>query len=134
MIILNAEFKNFRLLKDLKIDFANDKNKNLTVIRAANESGKTTMLNALQWCFFDEDGLPEKGKNYRISPIDLLVDDDSSIDISVSIDFSIINKGIEKKYKLLRSTNERVQSESFIRQKSNICFTSFCHSRTITET
>ena len=49
MKLLRAEFQNFRLLRDLELEFSIDANSKLTVIRAANESGKTTILHALQW-------------------------------------------------------------------------------------
>ena len=40
MKLLRAEFENFRLLRDLEMEFSSDPNRNLTVIRAANESGE----------------------------------------------------------------------------------------------
>ena len=48
MKLISAKFQNFRLLRDLRLDFSTSDDKNLTVIRASNESGKTTILNALQ--------------------------------------------------------------------------------------
>ena len=42
MRILRARFENFRLLRDLELDFSTDPDKRLTVFRAENESGKTT--------------------------------------------------------------------------------------------
>ena len=49
MKLIRAEFENFRLLRDLKLSFSTDGKRNLTVIRAENETGKTTILNGLQW-------------------------------------------------------------------------------------
>ena len=51
MKLRRASFKNFRVLRDLEIDFAISDERKLTVIRAENASGKTTMLIALQWAF-----------------------------------------------------------------------------------
>ena len=65
-----ASFKNFRLLRNVELDFSTDQKKPLTVIRAENETGKTTILNALQWVLFGEEGLPTGGAGYRIIPID----------------------------------------------------------------
>ena len=45
MKLIRAEFKNFRLLRDLDLEFSTDSTKRLTVIRAENETGKTTILN-----------------------------------------------------------------------------------------
>ena len=53
MKLIRAVFKNFRLLQDVVFDFSVDKEKKLTVIRAANESGKTTAETALIWCLSD---------------------------------------------------------------------------------
>ncbi len=55
MKLINAHFKNFRLLKDLTLDFSTDSNKPLTVIRAANETGKTTSETALIWGLYQSE-------------------------------------------------------------------------------
>lgn len=65
-----ASFKNFRLLRDIDLEFSVESERPLTVIRAENETGKTTILNALQWILFGEEGLPTRGVGYRIIPID----------------------------------------------------------------
>jgi DNA sulfur modification protein DndD len=44
MKFIRVAFKNFRLLKDVSIDFATSDTKKLTVIRADNGTGKTTAL------------------------------------------------------------------------------------------
>ena len=67
MKLLSAQFTNFTLLKDVLINFSTDKKHNLTVIRGANDSGKTTILTAMQWCLFGAEVLPvTHQKNYRI--------------------------------------------------------------------
>ena len=43
--------------------------KNLTVIRAENETGKTTMLTALQWAFYGDEALPGESKSYASIPL-----------------------------------------------------------------
>ena len=69
MKLIRAKFQNFRLLRDLELEFASDPDKNLTVIRAANESGKTTILHALQWALYGDDALPNNGNGFRLYPI-----------------------------------------------------------------
>ena len=69
MKITRARFKNFRLLRDVEIDFSTDTEKNLTVIRAENESGKTTLLMGLQWGLYGDPALPGRGKDYRLIPV-----------------------------------------------------------------
>lgn len=69
MKITRARFKNFRLLREVEIDFSTDPEKNLTVIRAENESGKTTLLMGLQWGLYGDDALPGHAKDYRLIPV-----------------------------------------------------------------
>ena len=62
MKLIQAKFSNFRILKDFELEFSTDPKKPLTVVRAANESGKTTLLYALQWGLFGDLALPNRGK------------------------------------------------------------------------
>jgi len=105
MKLLRARIENFRLLKNIELSFSTDKDRNLTVIRAANESGKTTLLTALQWGLFGDEALPDSGKNFRMSPLDL-----PSSTITVEIEYEIqTNTGV-KKYCILRSLTEHVSN------------------------
>ncbi len=110
MKLISAKFQNFRLLRDLRLDFSTRDDKKLTVIRASNESGKTTILNALQWVFYGNDALPDQGKDYRLFPIDLDVPPGRSIPISVQADFeaapSELNQNKTSRYRLIRSVEE----------------------------
>ncbi|MCY4038155.1 MAG: AAA family ATPase [Hyphomicrobiales bacterium] len=111
MKILSAKFENFRLLRDLEIDFSDALDKRLTVIRAANESGKTTMLIALQWALYGDTALPGKGRGFRLSPLDAK---DKNIQITVTVEFEVTRhnktasgeRKTKKKYKILRSAQE----------------------------
>ena len=48
MIFLRyAKFQNFRSLRDVSLEFSLDGEKPLTIIRAENGTGKTTLLTAL---------------------------------------------------------------------------------------
>jgi len=82
-----ATIRNFRLLRDLEIDFSVSNKQPLTVIRAENETGKTTILNALQWALFGDDVLPNRGREYRIHPIDWNKNEEQMVDIEVEIEF-----------------------------------------------
>ncbi|MCG9132782.1 AAA family ATPase [Candidatus Poribacteria bacterium] len=110
MKIVSAKFQNFRLLRDLRLDFSTSDTKKLTVIRASNESGKTTILNALQWALYGNSTLPNKGKGHRLFPIDWDVPDGQAIPISVQVDFetppSKSNRNKTSRYRLIRSVEE----------------------------
>ena len=89
MKLIRAQFKNFRLLRDLEVQFSVDPQRNLTVFRAENETGKTTMLTALQWALYGEAALPEKGQDYRLHPIDWTEEEGLRAEIEVEVDFEI---------------------------------------------
>lgn len=85
MKIISAKINNFRLLKSVSLSFSTDSKKPLTVIRAANETGKTTCLNALTWCLYGSSALPNRG-DYILFPADELKKH-KKLDISVEIEF-----------------------------------------------
>ena len=109
MKLIRAEFENFRLLRDLELDFSTNRTKKLTVIRAENDTGKTTILNALQWALYGYDVLPGKGKDFRLYPIDWDASDGKPIPISVKVDFEIQKGDIPRsteRYRIIRSVEE----------------------------
>jgi DNA sulfur modification protein DndD len=127
MKLIGARFKNFRLLKDLSLDFSTNSDRHLTVIRAANETGKTTCETALIWALYGSKALPNKGKTYPIYPSDALSRGEKKVDISVEIDFETdqimpMGKGKQEiktiRYRLLRSCIEYPSSNEFIRREA----------------
>ena len=113
MKLISAKFQNFRLLRDLRLDFSTSNDKKLTVIRASNESGKTTILTALQWALYGDNALPNKGRGHRLFPIDWDVPDGQAIPISVQVDFekpaSELNQNQMNRYCLIRSVEETTE-------------------------
>ena len=109
MKLLRARIEHFRLLKDIELEFAADRTRNLTVIRAANESGKTTLLTALQWGLFGDEALPDGGRNFRLSSIDLSSGEKASVTASVEIDCEIPTRMGTRKYRLIRFVTETVR-------------------------
>ena len=59
--IFSLKLKNFKGIKDLKIDF-NCQNTN---IYGANATGKTTIFDAFKWLFFDKDSNDRKDFNIK---------------------------------------------------------------------
>ena len=118
MKLLKAKFENFRLLRDVEIDFSADPEKNLTVIRAANESGKTTVLLALQWVLYGEEIFLNRGNNFRVSPINYESSGGTSVHVSGSVEFEVTrfnrsrNDTLEstKVYRIVRSASEDVDN------------------------
>lgn len=120
MKLLRAEFKNFRLLRDLELEFSSDPAKKLTVIRAANESGKTTILHGLQWALYGEAALPGKGEGFRLHPIDWDASEGKRVPITATVEFELTTyrrtsgevRETRRRYRLVRSAFEDVDSQS----------------------
>ena len=120
MKLLRAEFQNFRLLRDLEIEFSSDPGRKLTVIRAANESGKTTIMHGLQWALYGDEALPGKGEGFRLHPIDWDVMEGKRVPITVTVEFELTRHrrvGAELRetrwrYRLVRSAFEDVDSQA----------------------
>lgn len=131
MKLIHAHIKNFRLLKDLELDFSTDTDKPLTVIRAANESGKTTAETALIWGLYGSEALPSKGKKYPLSPSDAFVNNERKVEISVEIEFEtegVISIGKGKqiletiRYRLLRQCTEYPSPSEYVQRDKDIKF------------
>lgn len=118
MKLLRAEFRNFRLLRDLELRFSVDPHKNLTVIRAANESGKTTILHALQWALYGDAALPGKGDGFRLHPIDWNAADGKRVPITAIVEFELTTyrqmggdlRETRRRYRIVRAAFEDVDA------------------------
>ena len=120
MKLLRAEFQNFRLLRDLELEFSSQPDRNLTVIRAANESGKTTILHGLQWALYGDEALPGKGEGFRLHPIDWDASEGNRVPITATVEFELTTyrrtlgemRETRRRYRLVRSAFEEVDSQS----------------------
>lgn len=122
MRIIRAEFTNFRLLRNLVLEFPSSSEKRLTVIRAENESGKTTILNGLQWALYGDDALPARRRDYRMHPIDWDISCGNRVPVTVEVDFEIKTMRhsrtlgtIETKqsFRLIRSSYDTIRDEEW---------------------
>ena len=128
MKLIRAKFENFRLLRHLELDFSTDSAKKLTVIRAENESGKTTILNGLQWAFYGENALPNRGRDYRLHPIDWEASDNSRVQISAEVDFETTalrrsSRGLtetKRQYRIIRFSDETLNGAKWERSPSTV--------------
>ena len=120
MKLLSAHIENFRLLKDVSLDFATDNHSNVTVIRAANESGKTTLLTALQWGLFGDEALPERGRDYRLSPIDASSGEKTSVAVSVEVDYEVTVRAGTRRYRIIRFAKESVSGGNWERGSASV--------------
>ena len=128
MKLIRAEFENFRLLRNMTLDFSTDAERKLTVIRAENETGKTTILNGLQWALYGDNALPEKGQDYRLHPIDWDTSNGKRVPISVEVEFETTSvrrssRGLietRRRYRIIRSAYETLEGAKWQRSISTV--------------
>ena len=87
MQLVAAKIKNFKLLENIDLKFSTDPTRPLTVIRAENGSGKTSVLNALMWGLYGTAGLPEGAEAVRLTSSAAPVG--QSVEIQVIVEFFI---------------------------------------------
>jgi len=105
MRLLRAQVRNFKLLEDVCVDFSTDPDLPLTVIRAENGSGKTSLLHALKWAFFGAEGLPVEARRLRL--ISAAAPPGTPVDVQVMVEFDHTDDaGITTRYRLLRTTTQ----------------------------
>jgi DNA sulfur modification protein DndD len=105
MKVLSVEFHNFKLLEDVRISISTDPTRPLTVIRAENGSGKTSLLYGLLWGFYGGNGLPERARELRLTSS--ANRPGRPVDIQVAIEFEQTDdNGVTSRYRLLRTATE----------------------------
>ncbi len=93
MLLKSLTMNNFRQYKgEQSIAFSCDQDKNVTVILGDNTFGKTTLLQAFNWCFYEFVQLPSADflLNYGIA--ELMQEGDEK---EVSVEIELIHSGIE---------------------------------------
>jgi len=105
MKLLSARFDGFKLLSRINLDFSTDPKRN--IIRAANESGKTTILTALQWGLLGDTVLPA---GYSLRRMDLAPNEPSVT--RVEIDYEIAGKTGPKRYRVVRRAETKSASDT----------------------
>lgn len=94
MLIKSLRMENFRQFKGSnKIDFSMDSEKNVTIILGDNTFGKTTLLQAFNWCFygiamFDQN--PDNLLNLEVAS-EMLNGDSKKVEVGITV----IHAGIE---------------------------------------
>lgn len=105
MRLLRAHVRNFKLLEDVELQFSTERDRPLTVIRAENGSGKTSLLYAFQWAFHGKEGLPDSAKELRLTSS--TIPSGKPTTVSVSIWFEVEDDhGNTAQYRLIRSVIE----------------------------
>lgn len=104
MRLVQVQIKNFKLIEDVTIDFSTNAKRPLTVIRAENGSGKTSLLYALLWAFYDVDGLTDQGE-LRLTSTALPIGEPVEVQVRVRFDHTD-NEGEITSYQAIRTVTE----------------------------
>lgn len=117
MFLRQLTLKDFRQFKgEQKIDFAPDKNKNVTIIVGENGTGKTTFAQAFTWCLYGETTFNDKKLICKSTAQDLSPNDEE--DVVVTLRF--VHNNIE--YKCTRSQTYVKENSGNIKAKANSKF------------
>ena len=103
MRLESAHIKNFRLLENVALQFSSDLLRPLTVIRAENGSGKTSILYALRWGMYGVQGIPpEMRLTSTAKP------PGQTVHVQVRLDFTTTDpySDVEARYRLIRTCEE----------------------------
>ena len=103
MIFRYIKLKNFIPYYDEQIiHFATDKYLNVTIIKGVNGAGKTSLLNALNWCLYGDSFFTENTREFVNRHALAQVED-----VETSVEIGFINQGIEyravRKFQLLHN-------------------------------
>jgi len=110
MKFLSFKARNFRMLRKCDFHFSIDGEKHVTVIRAQNETGKTTLWRAIAWTIYGEKFLKTLTQ-YSLTPDSWAkTDGETTCDIQCELEFTEIVEtfygSTENKYKLIRYVTE----------------------------
>ncbi|MCA1270048.1 AAA family ATPase [Streptomyces rubiginosohelvolus] len=97
---------NFKLLQDIRIDLSTDPQRPLTVIRAENGSGKTSLHYAILWGLYGVKGLQEVTRAERIRLTSTASPLGKPVAVEVSLEFEVEDDGGPARYRLQRTVIE----------------------------
>ena len=103
MRLESAYIKNFKLLEDVDLQFSSDLRRPLTVIRAENGSGKTSILYALRWGMYGEKGIPPQMRLTSTAK-----PPEQPVPVQVRLEFTTTDpySDVETRYRLIRTCEE----------------------------
>ena len=113
MKLLSVRVSNFKLLEDIELRFSTDPKRPLTVIRAENGSGKTSLLYALQWGVFGARGLPLEAQKLRL--ISSACEAGVPVTVQVMIEFEHTDdSNISTRYRLVRTKMQTPRTDDSV--------------------
>ncbi|MDB2116844.1 AAA family ATPase [Clostridium paraputrificum] len=111
MLIKSIELFNFRQFKDkVKIEFACDKEKNVTVVMGDNGTGKTTLAQAFLWVLYGYTDFKEKRVLNKVAQEEALPNDEIITRVDLNIELDGIDYKITRKQLFIKK-NTRIQDQ-----------------------
>lgn len=119
MLIKSIELENFRQYKNkVRFDFSCSKDKNVTVILGENTGGKTTLVRAFKWCFYNANDFKKQGiLNLEKSEELMNKSIGSFINVAVSIELET-TKIDEESHELIKRTYIISRKQRFEKTKT----------------
>lgn len=114
MLIKSIKLRNFRQYLDEEIQFATGE-KNVTIVHGENGTGKTTLLQAFNWCFYGELDLSHSHMLLSKS-VELGLMNNEQVDVSVTVEF--VHK--DKLYQLSRDQKVEMLGKKLHYSRSNL--------------
>lgn len=109
MLLKTLRMRNFRQFKgDTNVTFACAKDQNVTIILGDNTFGKTTLLQAFNWCFYKTVVLPNAD---MLLNLDIATSMPEGGAANVEVDITLIHSGVE--YILTRT-------QAFVKRNGNV--------------
>lgn len=112
MLIRSVHIVNFKLMRDVTINFSVDPARPLTVIRGENGSGKTTLLYAMLWGLYGMKGLPKvaNGEGLRLTSTFCPAGSPVAVEAEIVFDHTD-DMGVTNQYRLRRMVSETPGSD-----------------------
>ena len=114
MRLESAHISNFKLLEDVTLHFSCDLRRPLSVIRAENGSGKTSILYALRWGMYGDKGIPQMRLTSTAKP------PGQPVHVQVRLDFTTNDpySDTESHFRLIRTCQEIPQEgDNYVRDR-----------------
>lgn len=110
MLIKSIELFNFRQFIKAEIEFACDKDKNVTVVMGNNGTGKTTLAQAFLWVLYGYTDFKEKRVLNKMAQEEALPNDEITTRVDLNVELDGIDYKITRKQLFIKK-NTRIQEQ-----------------------
>lgn len=119
MKIKFIELLNFRQLKNARIDFSTDEDKNVTIVMGNNGTGKTTLAQAFSWCLYGETSFKIKSILNKEIENNLSNNDGVFVKVTIGLEHNGKSYEIERQQTFYKKGVGKTTSEVALSFKNN---------------